>query len=398
MRQKVLLVLQRIPYPPIGGDNVTYTNLIKILGTQYDLDVVVVTNEESTQEAINFLEKYSHEYKIFKFPRWKFILNSLKTLVNFKPLQVNYFYFKAVQEYINSKIDSYDVVIAGIVRTAEYLRNCQKPKIFHMADSVGLNYKHSFKRTKSLFWKMIYFVEFPILLRYERKMIEIFDRTLMFNKREIEYFNSPKIEKMPQAVKDFLLTYESPDATKEKYITFFGKMNYQPNIDAVLWFTKNVFPHLPEEISFQIVGAYPVKEILELEELSYRIFVRGFVEDPYKLLKSSICVVAPMQTGAGIQNKILEAMAVGSIVVTTSYSAFPIARKEDYVLLIADTPQEWIKLIVDIYKNPEKYSHIRKNAREYIKHNFTFEKFRDKLMLIIDEVLKSRNNIESELQ
>lgn len=387
MRKKILLVLHRIPFPPIGGDNITNTNIVKILNEHFDLDVVVITFEEYSNDAEDFLKHHSRSYKIFQYPRWRCNLGAFRTFYNFKPLQTNFFYFQDAREFIQSKIQDADLIFAGIVRIAEYFLGTSKPKILNMADSIGLNYKYSYRRTNSLFWKMLYFFEYPLMLRYEQKMIEQFDRILMFNPREIEYFNSEKIVQMPQAVKSELLDYDKIDPSFGNFISYFGKMNYRPNVDAVLWFIENVFPFLPEDIHFQIIGANPVAEILKLQEKSNRIVVRGFVDDPYVFLKSSLCVVAPMQTGGGIQNKILETMAVGSVVITTPYSAYPIARREDNALLIADEPKEWIDLINDIYKCPGKYEYLKTNSREYIKSHFTFEKFEQKLLEVIDDVL-----------
>ncbi|MFN3307444.1 MAG: glycosyltransferase, partial [Candidatus Kapaibacteriota bacterium] len=171
------------------------------------------------------------------------------------------------------------------------------------------------------------------------------------------------------------------------YISFFGKMNYRPNVDAVLWFVKQVLPHLPKELNFQILGANPVKQLIDLAKENPRVIVRGYVEDPYVLLKSSLCVVAPMQTGGGIQNKILESMALGTIVITTPYSAFPIAKTEDNVLLIASDASEWIKIINQLYRNPEKFNFIKGNARNYIKNNFTLEKFEKTLLRVINNLV-----------
>lgn len=391
MRKRILLLLHRIPFPAVGGDNVTNSNIVKILHQHFDLDVIVITYEDYSKEAEDFLNSHTRFFRIFKFPRWRFYLNAIRTLFNMVPLQVNLFYFPKIQKYINSIVNEYDLLLAGIVRTAEYFLHIEKPKIINLADSIGLNYKYSYHRTNSWFWKTFYFLEYPTMLRYERKVIKMYDRTLMFNKREIEYFNSGKIVQMPQAVKSELLNYEKTDDKYKNFVSFFGKMNYRPNVDAVLWFVEKVFKYLPEDLNFQIVGAYPVKEILELEKKSPRIFVRGYVDDPYLLLKSSLCVVAPMQTGGGIQNKILESMALGTIVITTPYSAFPIADEKHKALLVADKPLEWIRLIEDIKLNPEKYSEIKVNARNHIKSNFTFEKYESKLLEVIEEVLAKKN-------
>lgn len=387
MRKRVLLIFPRVPFPLIGGDNLTNSNIVKILNEHFDLDVIIISFEGCTSEAEEFLKNNCKSYKIFTFPRMKFYLNAFRSFLNFKPLQVNSFYFPQVQKYINSIAHKYDLLFPGSIRVADYLLPFKKPKIINLADSIGLNYKYSFQRTHSLFWKAFYFIEFPTMLRFERKIIKKYNWSLMFNRREIEYFNINRIIQIPQAVKQQLLTYEKLDNRFNNFVSYFGKMNYRPNIDAVLWFVEKVFPYLPEGINFQIIGANPVEEILKLQNISPRIIVKGFVEDPYYLLKSSLCVVAPMQTGGGIQNKILESMALGTIVVTTSYSAYPIARKEDKVLLIADEPKEWVEIIKDIYHFPEKYSQMKIDARNHIRQNFSFEKFEKKLLEVINSAL-----------
>mgnify|MGYP001098705766 CR=1 FL=1 len=398
MRKRVLLVIPRFPYPLIGGDRIKNHNLIKILNKHYDLDVVTISYENYFAETERFLAENTTSYRIFKYPIWKFYRNTLRALINFKPLQVNFFYFPEVKRYIDERAKDVDLIIACWVRTAEYVHDKNLPKILDMADSYAFNYKNSYKKATSLFWKMIYLVELPLLYRYEKKMLQIFDRALLFNKREIAFLNSPKALWIPHGVNDALLNYETVDLRYSKYISFFGKMDYRSNVEAVLWFVKNVFFHLPEDIKFQIIGAFPTKEILNLQKLSSRIEVRGYVDDPYVMLKSSLCNIAPMQIGGGIQNKILEAMAVGSLVVTSSFSAYPIAKQDDNVFIIADSPIEWINTIVDIYNNPQKYEQVRRNAREYIKQNFTWEIFEKYYINVIEEVFAERTKFEKQLE
>lgn len=398
MKKRVMLLIQRMPYPLIGGDRIKNHYLIKILKKHFDLDLVVIAEGERNKEIEEKLAENTCSFKIFNSPKWRYHLNTLRTIFNFKPLQVNYFYFKKAQKYINQRANQVDFIIASFVRTTEYVRNFNVPKIFDMADSIAFRYKFSHKKTTSLFWKLIYFIEYPLLLRYEKKMVEIFDKTLLFNKREIEFLNSPKAVWVPHGVNPELFEYEQYDPQYSNFITFFGKMDYRSNIEAVLWFVENVFFYLNENIMFQIIGGRPTKEILALEKMSPRIIVRGWVEDPYVMLRSSLCNVAPMQIGGGIQNKILEAMAIGSLVVTNSYSSFPIAKPEDNVLLIADKPEEWIKTINEIYENPEKYKPIRKNARTYIKRNFTWDLYEKYLLNYIEEVLSSQEKTSEVLE
>ncbi len=388
--------MRRLPSNTIGGDKVKNHNLIKILSKHFKLDLIVVTFEKMGAEDENFLSKYADTYKVFTFPKWRFLLNTTKSIFNSKPLQVNYFYFKEVQKYVDKKAEDVDLIIVAVARNAEYVVSKQKPKILDMADSIGLAYKYSYRHTSSLFWRLVYLLEYPGMLRYEAKMIENFDSTFLFNPRDVYYFNSGKTVWIPHGADNALLEYHKTDPKYSNSISFLGKMDYQPNIDAVMWFAKNVVPLLPSELNFQVIGAYPTKKVLELQDKNPRIFVRGYIEDPYVILKSSLCVVAPMQTGGGIQNKILEAMALGTIVLTTPYSSYPIATSEndvlDDVLLTIDKPEEWAKIITDIHENPTKYESYKIRSREYIRSKFTWEIYEQKYISLINEVLDKYSN------
>ncbi|MCX7879744.1 MAG: glycosyltransferase family 4 protein [Ignavibacteria bacterium] len=383
--------MPRMPYPTIGGDRLKNYHLLKILKKYFEIDLIVLADEKYSEESEVFIKQHSSSYKIFYFPKYRLYLNALKSFLNRKPLQSNFYYFKKLKRYVDSKIDSADLIISITQRMAEYVLDSNKPLLLDMADSKGLVYLYSYSKTSSLFWKLIYAIEYPLLLNYEKKLIEKFDATFLFNKKEVDYFNSPKVVWIPHGVNQDLLYYEKVDPKYSNFISFFGKMDYQPNIDAVKWFIQNVFPHLPESINFQIIGARPKPEVVDLQKISNRIVVRGYLDDPYVYLKSSFCCIAPMQTGGGIQNKILESLALGTIVLTTSHSAYPVVGTNSDVLLIADKAEDWVRIIRDIYENPQKYDYMKNKAREYIKNNFTWEIYEKKYIETIENIFRSRS-------
>ena len=164
-------------------------------------------------------------------------------------------------------------------------------------------------------------------------------------------------------------------------VGFLGAMFYQPNIDAVKWFAKNVFPYLPLGTKFYIIGGKPAESVLKLQKENPNIIVTGFVEDPYLILNSVDCVVAPMQTGGGIQNKILEAMALGQIVVTTSIGAKPIVHVVDGKhLIVEDEPLKMADSISKIIQTKYLYEQIGLNAKELILKYYSWQDYETKLM------------------
>ncbi len=387
---KILFLSSRLPYPPIGGDRLKNYWLLKILSKHFKVHLVSITDKEVPKEFHEWANGLGISYKIFQKRQELFYTNTLKGLItNRLPLQVNYYYFNDIQNYVDKIYKDFDLLFATLIRTAKYVVNKEKPKILDMADSIGLNYLKSGKKTFSIFWKILYSIEGNRLINFEKYCINQFNKTLFFNKEELAYFNLPeKTEWIPHGVNENLLIYENQDFKYKNYVAFFGKMDYQPNIDAVLWFTKNVIPYLNKNLKFVVVGAYPTKIIQDLPKKFRNVEVTGFVDDPYLILKSSLCVVAPMQTGGGIQNKILECMALGTINIVSSLAAKPIGAEHGKHFLVCDDPKEMADIINKIYKKPKDFEHLKQNARDFIKNNYTWTIYEKRLLEIIDAVLK----------
>jgi glycosyltransferase involved in cell wall biosynthesis len=153
-------------------------------------------------------------------------------------------------------------------------------------------------------------------------------------------------------------------------------MDYRPNIEAALWFVLYVLPILPLNFEFWVIGASPTNQILNLTKLDSRIKITGFVEDPFAIIKASLCSVIPVFTGGGIQNKLIEAMAVGSICITTSFCTNALKNiQAGQHLLIADDAKTMAKTILDLHSNIKQYEPLKEAAKSYIKTHQTWEAY-----------------------
>lgn len=387
-RKSLLFITSRLPCPPIGGDRLRNYWTLKLLAKHFNVHLVSITEEPPQRDFLEWTKNIGIFYKIFQEKKIFFYLNSLKFFINRKPLQVNYYFFKHIKKYIMNEYHKFDILFASLIRTAEYILDLEKPKILDISDSIALNYKHSYKKTSSIKWKIIYKLETNRLLSYERKCILKFDKIIFVNKHERDYFNVPeKTELLPNGVNPKLLTYDKLNPKYKNWVVFFGKMNYQPNIDAVLWFTKEVLPKLKKNLKFAIVGAYPTNSIVKLSKKYTNVIVTGFVNDPYEIIKSCLCVVAPMQTGAGIQNKILESMALGTINIVSSLAAKPVGAIHGKDFLVIDDPKEIAFVINDIYDNPNKYYYLKVNSRKFVQKKFSWDVYEIKLLNLIEKIL-----------
>ena len=166
------------------------------------------------------------------------------------------------------------------------------------------------------------------------------------------------------------------DFAKREGLLFVGGFAHPPNADAVLWFAKEVFPlirnHCP--VNFYIVGSKVTEEVQALDDPEAGIIVKGFVteEELAKLYASCRLVVVPLRYGAGVKGKVVEAVYYGSAIVTSSIGAEGIPEAER-VMRIGDTPEEFARLVEELYENPEECRRLSMETQRYIREHFSVE-------------------------
>lgn len=151
------------------------------------------------------------------------------------------------------------------------------------------------------------------------------------------------------------------------HIIFVGKMSYEPNIVAVIFFVKEIFPVLRKsypELKFTIIGANPTEQVKKLEDID-GVKTTGFVKSIIPYFLDATIVIAPMLTGAGIQNKIIQAMSHGCCVATTPIGAEGL-RIEDNEIAIYSTVQEWIDGLKGLLDNRQLRIDMGTRARQYV--------------------------------
>lgn len=379
LKKRALIVSPGIPYPPIDGHKLKIYNLLKLLSIHYEIDLVVITSEKLDLEAKQFLEEITGSYKIFQYPKFRFAINLFKVIFNKNvPFQVAYYTFKRIGDYLKRDADKYDYVFFNLIRTTGYFHLFNPHKVvIDMVDSIGINYLRSRKNTHSILHKTIYRIEASRLISFEKLMVSKARLSLFVNKNEAGYYSKYGMVKwLPNGVNKQLLEFSSSNHNYKDCICFFGAMFYQPNIDAALWFIDHVLPELDPEIKFYIVGQRPSVKILKAAEANKNVIVTGYIDNPYEILQSALCCVAPMQTGGGIQNKILESMALGQITITNNLGANPIIGAQDKKnILIANTVEEYAELIGALYHDKNVFKSVGEEARIFIRSNFSWDAY-----------------------
>ena len=364
---KILYITFRFPYPETDGLKLKLLNIARQLSKDHTVDLVALNDGRiaSTEDP----EKLFGDMKVFPFSKVRGALNTLRFLFNRKPLQVNYFYFGKVKKYINRVAKNYDAVLCEHVRVAEYARDLPIPKFLDFMDAQSLHYQEAINRSHGL-WHFLYRFELNRLKRYEQQMMKIFDKTFVVSPYDSEYLGGKPIV-IQNGVNDEIIKRKS-NRPEEDMIVFLGKMDYNPNVDAVKYFVNEVLPLIPK-VKFYIVGVSPSEEVLKLK--SDRVVVTGFVDDPFEYMERAKLVVAPIRFSGGIQNKVLQAMALGKAVVTTTNCARSISNE----LVVADEPKLMAQKINELLKDDKKRKVLGKRYHDIVAQNFTWDAFGNKL-------------------
>lgn len=382
--QSVVLLMTRIPFPPVGGDRVKSYHMVKLLHARFHLRIVIVSDEKASPEQIKFLEDHCETFKLFCFSPFRCRLNLVKVFwKRSMPLQVAYYQFGKVSRFLESFIHKDDIVISTLIRSAEYARSFPNHKVLDIVDSIYLNYKRSIDNVHSVFWKMVYRFELNRLERYERQCVKFFDCTTFVNYFEsLEWSRFGKCIWIPNGVSQTLIQNHYPYRHHaQPSIAFFGKMDYQPNVDALKWFFGNVMDKLDPRIVVLVIGSNHSKLAQWFQSRTNRIQFTGYVDDPYAQLAQCECVIAPMQTGGGIQNKILESMAIGQIVITTSLAGSPIVGAVHGThFFVEDYPQGMANRINEIVANRLPFEEVGRNAKSLIRSAYTWLNYEEKLL------------------
>jgi hypothetical protein len=386
MRKKILITIPRIPYPLNSGGRIAIYDALNILSKKFILTIVIIDDNKNNIIYIDEIKKFSDNVYFLTKSRFRFVFNSFLGLLYGRPLQVGYFYFKEYQTIIDELAKSHDFFYSFMIRTSLYGVNLSLKKGHYAIDSMYLNYKKSIDESRSLLWKIIYKIEVPLLFKIEKKHVEKFNITSFVNNQEAVFWEKyGNVCTLSHGVEDNLLSYSGYDVKFRDSVAFIGRMDYQPNIDAVLWFCKNVLPLLSKDIKFKIIGGFPTPEIINLQNKNPQVEILGFVDDPYIILRSCICTVAPMRTGGGLQTKVLTSMAVGSLVILSSNSAKAIEDAENGInLFIEDCEINISRIINDVRNNPPKFNMIRENAKILIKKNYVLSVVNAKLINMIE--------------
>ncbi len=377
MKPRILMVASRkLTNPPTAGFGIRFINTARYLAQHFTVDLLYQDRGEPGDTA--GLAEIFDRLVPFRFSTARYALNGLRGVVSTAPMQVHLFTFPEIRSWIVAHQHEYQAIVGCHVRVAELLRDLDVPVAIDLVDAISLNYERALEQAGGL-RKLVYGVERERLLRYEVETVNRYARSFVVSDVDRRYLldhgaDPARLVTTPVGVQEHVIARPAYEGPEEDAIAFLGKMNYHPNTDAALFIADRILPKLRERVpgcKFYIVGTEPSREIQALAERP-GIVVTGFVEDPYQYLEKAKVVVAPIRFGAGLQNKVLEGMALRKPVVASTIATQAIGGRDGREYLVADEPKEILGALVRCFEAPPLRSALGANARAWIEAHFTW--------------------------
>jgi len=388
---KLLIVLPRFPYPLEKGDKLRAFNHIRFLSTTHEIILCALNQEMVKPEHLEKLRPYCKAIHVFQITPASIFINLIRALFLGIPFQAGYFYSAKIHKQLNNiiSLEKPDHIFCQLLRAAEYVKNQNIPKTIDYQDVFSAGIKRRIPKVP-FYLRPVFNLEYQRLLKYEKMLFDTFDNKTIISipdRKLIPHPDREKIHIIPNGVDhDFF----KPLERKKKYeIVFIGNMNYPPNVDAALYLAKKVLPLVRRQkpnAKLLLAGATPAKSVQE-QACEY-IHVTGWVDDIRECYAQAKIFIAPMQIGTGLQNKLLEAMAMKIPSITSSLANSALCAKDGIEILIGETPEDYAKHIINLLNDEDFANKIAKAGYNCVQQKFDWERATDKLGKIMIETNK----------
>jgi len=379
---RVLYLCHRIPYPPNKGDKIRAFHQLRAMAARHEVDLFTLTDEGVNPAHRAALAEFCHGVTVVPLnPLWA-RLRSLPFLFSGKALTLPYFYSAELAAEIRKALlmRSYDRIFVYCSAMAQYVEQIdQIPVILDLVD-VDSDKWTQYASAARLPWSAIYQREGIRLREYEREICEKVSRVLVSTEREAELLRgispSAPVQVIPNGVgAEFFEGSPALSAAAAPAVVFTGDMSYFPNQEAVIFFALQVLPLIRQsqpDARFLIVGRNPARNVLRLQNIP-GVEVTGYVPDVRTYLAQARVSVAPFSIAAGIQNKIIEAMAYGLPVVATSRAIQGLSTSVAEMVETGNSPGELAAKILRLLDDAELARQTGSEGRRRVRADYNWE-------------------------
>jgi sugar transferase (PEP-CTERM/EpsH1 system associated) len=382
----ILYLVHRLPYPPNKGDKVRSYHLLKHLAAHHSIHLGTFVDDPDDLQYVEVVRAECAELCTVRLHPKPARIKSLTGLLTGQSLTEQYYHSTEMQRWVDG------LVAAGKVDAAVVFSSSMAQYVLHhdrlpfLADLVDVDSAKWTQYGDARVWPMswLYRREGSRLLAFERKVVKRARQSFLVTEREVALFDQLAPDCVGRVAvsgngvnAEFFTpdaTVPSPFAQGEQALVFTGAMDYWPNVDAVRWFAQDMLPVLRKTrpgVRFYIVGRSPTPAVTELA--SDAVTVTGTVPDVRPYLQHAAVVVAPLRLARGIQNKVLEAMAMARPVVASNSCLEPIDAVAERDILGASSQDEFVAQVNALLNDPLRAAEVGRAARHRVLERYSWD-------------------------
>lgn len=394
---RILIVTPYLPFPGADGGGTVMFNFIRNIAARHEVACLSFARQQDLPHLTQ-LEPYCVEVTTVPFPGGagvsplakvlnlaRRVLHNVLSFATFTPVVVRKCRSQAMAREIRRAIEKHnpDVVHICFPQMAHYIKACAGvPAVMDTLDVALVGVFRRAMSARHVWAKAYYLIQWLFWVRYESRYFPRFGKVLTVTRQDAAAVKMvmPDLDVYADAIAVDTEPHSASERDTAVRIGFLASFSHQPNVDAALYFAESVLPlirKLMPTAEFVVAGRNPPSLLLDAKDKG--VTCLGFVEDVPAFYGSVDVVVAPIRYGGGIKIKVLEAMACGKPVVTTSVGAEGIAEAGEGAFLVADDPAEFAEAVVALLSDKDRRASLGEQARQVIERRFSWQRLCDDL-------------------
>jgi sugar transferase (PEP-CTERM/EpsH1 system associated) len=379
----VLYVVHRVPYPPDKGDRIRAFHILRHLSRQADVHLACLADEPVPDSVRSALERHCAQLAVVRLGRWSRWVRAVGSLAVGGSISEGAFWAPQMVRVVRrwAKEIRFRASLASASSVAGYLRVPDLAGVPAVVDLVDVDSQKWFDYAADARWlrSSVYCLEGLRLRRHERTLAGWARAVTLVSEHEAallrQFVGDAEVHAVANGVdQEYFRPHDCPEG--ENGCVFVGALDYHPNVDAACWFAREVWPAVHERhprARLQLVGRKPAPKVRRVGELP-GVEVVGPVPDVRPYVAGAAVAVAPLRIARGVQNKVLEAMAMARPVVASPQALAGLGDRPDLPALRATSTSEWVGSLCDLLDDPPRRRRLGLAGRKYVERHHDWER------------------------